>query len=160
LANQDDTKFNGPKYHTAALDIILKKKTFCIDLGMSSHSSMVHIFYFRSQKSMQNVFFFKIISNAAVWYFGPLNFPFYLDCHCTIGIVQYYCYIAYNWTVEDKWKVTWHDLIPDFVRSPKTKDFFIIIIPRVFIGHLITIRSRPRHSLFHLLISSLLKMFY
>jgi hypothetical protein len=34
---------------------------------------------------MQNVFFFKIISNAAVWYFGPLNFPFYLDCHCTIG---------------------------------------------------------------------------
>jgi hypothetical protein len=34
---------------------------------------------------MQNVFFFKIISNAAVWYFGPLNFPLYLDCHCTIG---------------------------------------------------------------------------
>ena len=34
-------------------------------------------------KSMQNVFFFKIISNAAVWYFGPLDFPLYLDCHCT-----------------------------------------------------------------------------
>jgi hypothetical protein len=27
---------------------------------------------------MQNVFFFKIISNAAVWYFGPLNFHFTL----------------------------------------------------------------------------------
>jgi hypothetical protein len=39
------------KYHTAALDIILKKKTFCIDLGMSSHSSMVQIFYIWSQRS-------------------------------------------------------------------------------------------------------------
>jgi hypothetical protein len=36
-------------------------------------------------KSMQNVFFLKIISNAAVWYFGPLNFPFDLDCHCTMN---------------------------------------------------------------------------
>ena len=38
-------------------------------------------------KSMQNVFFFKIISNASVWYFGPLNFLFYLDCHCTTSII-------------------------------------------------------------------------
>ena len=44
-------KINGPKYHTAALDIILKKKTFCIDLGMSSHYSMAQIFYIRSQRS-------------------------------------------------------------------------------------------------------------
>jgi hypothetical protein len=28
--------------------------------------------------SNMQVFFFKIISNAAVWYFGPLNFPFTL----------------------------------------------------------------------------------
>jgi hypothetical protein len=36
---------------------------------------------------MQNFLFFKIISNAAVWYFGPLNFPLYLDCLCTINIM-------------------------------------------------------------------------
>jgi hypothetical protein len=35
----------------AALDNILKKKKICIDLGMSSHSSMVQIFYIRSQRS-------------------------------------------------------------------------------------------------------------
>ena len=38
-------------------------------------------------KSMQNFLFFKIISNAAMWYFGPLNFPLYLDCLCTINIM-------------------------------------------------------------------------
>ena len=41
-------------------------------------------------KSIQNVFFFKIISNAAVWYFGPLNFPFYIDCHCTKRFKKYF----------------------------------------------------------------------
>ena len=46
-------------------------------------------------KSMQNVFFFKIISNAAVWYFGPLNFPIYLDCHCTIRYVSGITFIRY-----------------------------------------------------------------
>ena len=48
-------------------------------------------------KSMQKVFFFKIISNAAVWYFGPLHFPFYLDCHCTNRTNQLIPHIFIDW---------------------------------------------------------------
>ena len=59
---------NLMKYHTAALDIILKKKTFCIDLGMSSHPSMMQIFYIWNHSSnlrAKTFSFFYILSEIS-----------------------------------------------------------------------------------------------
>jgi hypothetical protein len=49
--------------------------------------------------------------------------------------------------VEDEWKVTWHDLIPDFVT--KNERFFFIIIPQVFIGHLLYSKTNLYYFKFH-----------
>jgi hypothetical protein len=95
--------------------------------------------YFQSRS------FLKIVGNI-------IRFAYCKIEHMLIAIVwlgNRYCYIAYNWTVEDEWKVTWHDLIPDLVRSPKTKDFFLIIIPRVFIGHLLYSETNLYYFKFH-----------